>query len=105
MRLRNRDGTPIDPVPFFVVALLGVMVAIAWGPLYLKAHGVDEPVAVAASVALAALTVGASFYHYVWTVNPDVRSEVPAATRYRRLLYAIAIGVLVVLALVALLHV
>lgn len=92
-------------MPFFVVALLGVMVAIAWGPLYLKAHGVDEFVAVAASVGLAVVAVGATFYHYVWSANPDVRTEVSAAVRYRKLLYAIAIGVLVVLVLVALLHV
>lgn len=105
VRIRNRNGTPIDPVPFFVVALLGVMVAIAWGPLYLKAHGVDELVAVAASMGLAVVAICASFYHYVWSANPDVRTEVPAAVRYRKLLYAIVIGVIVVLALVALLHV
>lgn len=105
MRISNREGSPIDPVPFIVVALLGVMVAIAWGPLYLKSHGVDESVAVAASVALAAVAVCASFYRYIWSANPNVRAEVPAAVRYRKLLYAIVIGVIVVLALVALLHV
>lgn len=105
VRLRNRDGTPIDPVPFFVVALLGVMVAIAWGPLYLKAHGISELVAVTASVSLAVVAICASYYHYVWSANPDVRAEVAAEVRYRKLLYAIVIGVIVVLALVALLHV
>lgn len=102
---RNRDGTPIDPVPFAVVALLGAMIAIAWGPLYLKAHGVAERPAVAASVVLAGLTVCVAYYRYVWTANPTVLEEIPAVVRYRRLLYAIVIGVIVVLALVALLYV
>ncbi|QLD88934.1 hypothetical protein HWV07_07785 [Natronomonas salina] len=104
MRLRNSDGTPVDPVPFLVVALLGVMIAIAWGPLYLKSHGVGQPTAVTASVGLAAATVGSSYYRYVWTANPLVRRTVPAAVRFRKLVYAMVIGVLVVLALVALLH-
>lgn len=105
MRLVNRDGSPVDPVPFVVVALLGAMVLIAWGPLYLKSHGLEESVAVSVSVVLATGAVCAAYYHYVWTANPDVREEVPAAVRYRRLLYAIAIGVIVVLVLVALLHI
>ena len=105
MRLRNRDGTPIDPVPFFVVALLGVMITIAWGPLYLKSHGVEQSVAVTASVGLAAVTVGTSYYRYVWTANPNVRENVPAAVRFRKLVYALLIGVVVVLVLMALLHV
>lgn len=105
MQLRNSDGTPIDPVPFLVVALLGVMIAISWGPLYLKSHGVGEPAAVTASVGLAAATVGGSYYRYVWTINPEVRRTVPAAVRFRKLVYGIVIGVVVVLALVGLLHV
>lgn len=105
MRLRNRDGTPIDPVPFFVVALLGVLVAISWGPLYLKSHGIGEPAAVATSIGLAAVTVGTSYHRYVWTADPTVREVVPAAVRFRKLVYAIVIGVVVVLVLVGLLHV
>lgn len=105
MRLRNSDGTPIDPVPFLVVALLGVMIALAWGPLYLQSHGVGLPSAVTASVGLAAATVGTSYHRYVWTADPTIRETVPAAVRFRKLLYGILIGVIVVLALVGLLHV
>lgn len=105
MELRNRDGTPVDPVPFVVVALLGVTVLVAWGPLYLKEHGVAEGTAVGCSGALAVGAVAAAYYQYVWTANPAIREEVPADVRFRKLLYATVIGTVVVLALLALLYV
>jgi|AntRauTorcE11898_2_1112593.scaffolds.fasta_scaffold35941_1 hypothetical protein len=105
MQLRNSDGTPIDPVPFFVVALLGVCVAMAWGPLYLKSHGVGEALAIASSGLLAAGTVGIAFHRYVWTANPNRREEVPVGARFRTLMYAMLAGVLLLLALIALLYV
>lgn len=105
MELRNRDGTPIDPVPFVVVALLAVTVLMAWGPLYLKEHGVAEGTAVGCSGALAAGSVVGAYYQYVWTANPAIREEVPAGVRFRKLLYAMVIGAIVLLALVTLLYV
>ncbi|GAB3691066.1 hypothetical protein GCM10028857_28060 [Salinarchaeum chitinilyticum] len=105
MELRNSDGSPIDPVPFLVVALLGICVAMAWGPLYLVSHGVGEPLAIAISGVVALGTVGVAFHRYVWTENPDRREEVPVGDRFRTLLYAILAGVLVLLALIALLYV
>lgn len=104
MRLKNSDGTPIDPVPFLVVALLGAMILIAWGPLYLKAHGINQTTAVAASVALTLLTSAIFYYRFIWAANPMVKQEVPAATRYLRFLYGIVIGILVLLGLIALLY-
>jgi hypothetical protein len=105
MKIRNRDGTPIDPVPFIVVSLLAAMVLIAWGPLYLMAHGFEQPLAVSVSVALTLLCISIAFYRFVWTRNPTVREEVPAATRYLRLVYGIAIGVILLLGLTALLYI
>jgi hypothetical protein len=105
MRLSNRDGSPVDPVPFVVVALLSGLILVSWGPLYLKEHGVSEGFAVGVSVALSVVAVGVSYHRYVWTADPQVRQEVPAVERYRRLVYGIAIGVVVLLALVGLLHV
>lgn len=104
MDLRNRDGTPIDPIPFLVVALMGATVAVTWGPLYLVELGLSQPVAVGCSCAVAAGTVGLAYYRYVWLANPMVREEVPAGVRFRRLLYAILIGGIVLLALLVLVH-
>lgn len=105
MELRNSEGTPIDPVPFLVVALLGICVAMAWGPLYLKSHGVGELLSIGVSGVFAVGTVGVAFYRFVWTENPNRREEVPASERFRTLLYATLIGIVVLLALIALLYV
>jgi len=105
MRLRNSNGSPVDPVPFLVAALLATMILIGWGPLYLMAHGIGQPLALGTSATLSVGVCGLLYYRFVWSYNPAIREEVPAATRYLRLLYGIAIGVLVLLALIALLYV
>lgn len=101
MRVRNRDGTPIDPVPFLVVALLAITIAVSWGPVYLLELGVDLPVAVGISVALAGAAVVVAYHRFVWTSNPTVREEIPAHVRFRKLVYAIVAGGVVLLVLVA----
>lgn len=99
MDLSNKDGESVDPVPFLVVALLAITIFLAWGPVYLLEFNVDIRIAVGVSLALASVAVVASFYRLVWTTNPTVRREVPAAVRFKKLFYAIVIGVIVVLVL------
>ena len=41
MRLRNRDGSPVDPVPFLVLAAMAFAVAYSFGPIYFDALGVS----------------------------------------------------------------
>lgn len=91
MKLRNRNGTPVDAVPFLVVALLGVLLCFSYGPGYLLAFGVPLRAAVATSTAVAVGLSVASFHRYVWTVNPAMRAEVPAELRLKRLFYGAVI--------------
>jgi len=42
MRLRNRHGSHVDPVPFVVVAGLTFMILLSFGPLYGQALAVDR---------------------------------------------------------------
>lgn len=91
----------MDPVPFLVVSLLGVPVLIGWGPIYLLAWGVPLGPAVAVSIVLTAAVPIAAYHRYVLTARPDLRREVPVALRMRRLLYAIAVGIVLVLGLTA----
>lgn len=95
----NSEGVPVDPVPFLVVTLLAGTVLVAFGPPYLMAFGVGVGVAVALCLSAALVATAFAYYRFVWTMNPLSREEVPAATRYLRLLYAIAALVVVVLAL------
>ncbi|MFB6165501.1 MAG: hypothetical protein ABEJ31_10120 [Haloarculaceae archaeon] len=99
MRLRNRRGTPVDPVPFFVVSGLGFALAFTYGPGYLLALGASLGVALAGAAAAFAATVAVAYRRYVWTATPDV--TVPAAVRFQRLCYGalLAGAALVLLAL------
>lgn len=99
MRLRNREGDPVDPVPFLVVTGMGFMIVLSLGPIYLMAlFGVDLSLALAGSTAAFVATAVAAYHRLVRSVRPDLRGELPASWRFRRLWYAaIAFGLLLVL--------
>lgn len=91
MPLRNKHGTPIDPVPFLVVALLGVTVAYSYGPIYLTELGMMLGQALAICTGFAAIVTGWAYHRYIWTARPDLREEVPVDYRLRRLFYGVVI--------------
>jgi hypothetical protein len=93
MRVRNRDGDPVDPVPFLVSAGLSAMLLFSTGPLYGLAYGLSVRVSLAAAT-VAAVAVSAFAYHrLVWVAAPSWVA-VPAELRFQRLLYAaVAFGV------------
>lgn len=41
--MRNRHGTPVDPVPFLVVSALGFTLSFAFGPIYVMEFGASLP--------------------------------------------------------------
>lgn len=96
MQLRNRRGTPVDPVPFLVVVSLAFAVSYSYGPIYLMAFGLSLPWALGGST-ITFLGVSVFAYHrYVWTFEPDLLDEVPIASRFKRLYYGVLIGVVVI---------
>lgn len=97
MRFRNREGVPVDPVPFFVVTGLVCMLVLSFGPLYGQALGAGLEHSLAGSVAVSfAATVG-SYYRQVWTVRPEFIDAVPAGIRAERLFYLmVVLGALIV---------
>lgn len=99
MQPRNKRGTPVDPVPFVVVALLGVTTAYSYGPIYLTELGVDLVTAIGISTVVAAAVAGAAYHRYIWTARPDLRDEVPVDARLRRLVYGVAILIAVIVLL------
>lgn len=90
---------PVDPVPFLVVAALGFLVCYSFGPGYLLALGVDLRAAMVLSSVAVVGTTAFAYHRFVWAARPEVRSEVPATLRARRLL----LGALVVAGVFALL--
>jgi len=97
--LRNRNGNPVDPVPFLVVSVLGFAVSFSFGPGYAMELGASLPTALAVATVASGLTVAVAYHRYVWTERPGLRGEVPAADRFRRLLYGVVVGFLLVAAL------
>ncbi|WP_306054723.1 hypothetical protein [Natronococcus wangiae] len=93
MRLRNRDGTPIDPVPFFVVVCIAFLASYAWVPVYLGGLGVSTAAALVAASIGFLIATGAAYHQLVWTSDPVRRERVPVERRLQRLFYAILIGI------------
>lgn len=87
--MRNRDGTPVDPVPFLVVGAVAFFAAFAFGPPYaVAAFDAGFGAAFTGSACAFALLAGAAYYRLVWTATPLGR-EVPADRRFRRLVYTV----------------
>lgn len=88
MRPENRVGTPVDPVPFIVVAAFGFLFCYSYGPIYLMEFGAELGGALGYSTMVFLAVLGFAYYRLVWTARPDLRSEIPAGLRLRRLLLA-----------------
>ncbi len=99
MKPTNRDGDPVDPVPFLVTGVLLLTAVISWGPAYLLGFDVTYRLAIGISAVVALGTVGISYHQLVWTVNPTTRQEVPVEVRIHKLAYAVVIGIIVTLTL------
>lgn len=101
MKLSNRHGTPVDPVPFVVASLVGVLVSFSYGPGYLLALGFSVTGGLLVALSASAAMVALSYHRFVWTYHPEAVAAVPAEYRIRRLVYSalVGVGVLALLAL------
>lgn len=97
MRLSNRRGESIDPVPFVVVAGLASMILLSFGPLYGRAFGLSLSVALFVSIALSAAATGLAVYWQVWQATP--LREAPIEMRIQRLFYGAAAFAVIFVAL------
>ncbi|MDB2281409.1 hypothetical protein PM030_05935 [Halorubrum ezzemoulense] len=99
VRLRNRRGDPIDPIPFLVTTGLAFALVFSFGPLYGLAYGLS----LSAALVLSALGfVGVAIVAYrqlVRSAPPVGAGALPADLRFERLLYA---GVVLGIAFLAL---
>ncbi|WP_416838112.1 hypothetical protein [Haloferax sp. DFSO52] len=88
MQLRNRHGKGVDPVPFFVVASLAFMFVISFGPLYGTLFGASIGMGIVGSLVVSVGCWGLAYYRFVWTVDPELRGEIPVSERFKNLGYA-----------------
>lgn len=99
MPLRNQEGTPVDPVPFLVVAATAFATCYSFGPLYFVALGTDLATGVLTSTGVFLAATGGAYHQLVWTARPDVRAAVDPARRLWRLVLGAAVGIAVVVLL------
>lgn len=101
MKLRNREGARVDPVPWFVVTAVAFAVAYSFGPGYFAAFGLSIERGLVLSTGLFVVATVGTYYRFVWTTRPNRREEVPVGERFERLVLATlaCIGVIVLLAL------
>lgn len=96
MRVRNRDGDPVDPVPFLVSVGLAAMLLFSAGPLYGLAYGISVRGSLAVSTVAAVAVTAFAYHRLVWVATPGW-VDVPAELRFERLLYvALAFAVILV---------
>lgn len=89
MRVPNRSGVAVDPIPFVVVSGTATLLLLSFGPLYGQALGVPLSVAVGGSLALCAVSAVVAYYRQIWTASAVI--ETPAGLRAERLFYLMAI--------------
>jgi len=99
MRLRNADGTPVDPVPFIVAALTAFLVTHAWGPLYLQALGLALAPSLVVLTVVWLSIVALAYRQLIRENRPERRRQVPLELRVKKLAYAIVLGILLLLLL------
>lgn len=92
MKFANRHGTPVDPVPFFVVATTAFLVSYVYLPAYFLSLGASLRVAVGGATLAFMASAMAAYYHCCWTARPELRGEVPAEIRLHRIAYAVLLG-------------
>jgi len=91
MALTNRDGVPVDPVPWFVVIGLAAMVLLSFGPIYGTAFGLSIQAGIIISGALTVVAAILSYYRMIWLFDPVQEAELTGELRLRRLIYLMAI--------------
>jgi len=93
MRLPNREGVAVDPVPFVVIAGMASLLLLSFGPLYGQALGLPLSIAIVISVGLSVASTAVAFHRQVWTARPYLA---PAARAERLFYLMVILGVVIV---------
>lgn len=105
MQLTNDQGRPVDAVPFAVSVTSAFLVLYAFGPGYLLGLGLALGEALVVVTGLFLATTVLSYHRFVRRARPEQRAEVPGPVRFKRLYYAVLIGIAVIFLLMLPFHV
>jgi len=96
LRVHNKRGERVDPVPFLVSAGLGFMLALSFGPVYGLSYGLSLSASLALSMLAFVGITAVAYAQLVRSAPPVDAGSLPPGPRFERLLYA-ALGFGVVL--------
>lgn len=99
MRLRNREGTEIDPIPFLVTGSVAFLLLFAFAPGCLLSLGMAIENALGLTSVAFSATLVAAYHQLVYDVNPTRMEEIPGPVRFRRLVYVVLIATAVMVLL------
>ncbi|WP_144927482.1 hypothetical protein [Halorubrum salsamenti] len=97
MRVHNRRGDRVDPVPFLVTGGIAFAFALSFGPIYGLSYGLTLATSLALSTLAFAVATAIAYQQLVRCAPPRDAGPLPPGPRVERLLYAgIGLGVLIV---------
>ncbi|MUW15609.1 hypothetical protein GJ633_13960 [Halorubrum sp. CBA1125] len=89
MRVHNRHGDRIDPVPFAVTVGLAFMLTLSFGPIYGLSYGLSLTASLALSTLAFACATALAHHQLVRSAPAVDAGPLPPGPRVERLLYAV----------------
>lgn len=86
------DGEAVDPVPFLVVVAFGLLVSVAFLPVYVLSLGASLWVGVLVAITVPAAFAVLVYRRMVWHRNDEVHREVSAEARLQTIVYGVLVA-------------
>lgn len=86
------DGERVDPVPFLVVATIGLLVCLSFLPAVVMQLGGSASTGVVVALGVAGAFTVVAYRRMVWQSNAAIRGELPPGDRLRTIVYGALIA-------------
>jgi len=97
LRVHNRHGDPVNPVPFLVTVGIAFASALSVGPIYGLSYGLTLAASLGLSTLAFAVAAAVGYHQLVRHAPPIDAGPLPPGPRVERLLYAgVGLGILIV---------
>lgn len=88
----DRDGEPVDPVPFLVVAAIGLLVSVSFLPPVVIELGGSPIHGVGVALLAASVFTVAAYRRMVSKGRASLREEIPPESRLRTIVYGVLVA-------------
>lgn len=88
----DRDGNDVDPVPFLVVAAIGLLVSLSFVPAVVIRLGGSAALGIGVALVVAGVFTVAAYRRMVSGSRASIRTEVPPEDRLRTIVYGVVVA-------------